>query len=213
MQEEDEVDPATGQPMGSSYAATFLSALQLLQLPSAAMFSVADLESEGWEERTRITECLLTLKRYHESEWNMSVTPLTTRPLRSPFIMTPAPDVTGKFSPLQLGTSANAPNHAATPDFDLVTQQYIGGSSNALKKVAVAGKDATAGVTRLMQQCTSMLRDRMWSDGGRHSPARAALTNGDMGSTMEAMGPVLESVLGSLTQVSHCSFNIPGCQL
>lgn len=200
VQEEEDVDPATGQPMGSSNVVRFLSALQLLQLPSAAMFSVADLESEGWEERTRITECLLTLKRYHDSEQHMSATPLTTRPFKSP-----GTDTTSRFSPLQLGTSANTPKHAATPDFDLVTQQYIGGSSNnPLKKVAVAGKDATAGVTRLMQQCTSMLRERMWSDGGKHTPVRGALTNGDMGSTMEAMGPVLESVLGSLTQVRHC---------
>lgn len=198
VQEEEDVDPATGQPMGSSNVERFLSACQLLQLPSAAMFSVADLNSDGWEERTRITECLLTLKRYHESEQTMSITPLATRPFKSPMGTAPASDISGRFSPLQLGTSANAPKHAATPDFDLVTQQYIGASSNPLKKVA---GDATAGVTRLMQQCTSMLRERMF-DGGKHSSARPALTNGDMGSTMEAMGPVLESVLGSLTQVS-----------
>ena len=201
VQEEEDIDPATGQHMGSNNVDRFLSALQLLQLPSASMFSAADLESDGWEERPRVSDCLLTLKRYHESGHNLTVSPLATKPLKSPMGITPRTDITGRFSPLQLGPSANAPKHAATPDFDLVTQQYIGGSSSPLKKVAGVGKDATAGVTRLMQQCTSMLRERMWSDGGKHSPARGALTNGDMGSTMEAMGPVLESVLGSLTQV------------
>ena len=81
-----------------------------------------------------------------------------------------------------------------------------------LKQSAGKGVQAAVGVTRLMQQCTTMLRERMWADtpgstrtsreflppqtptpprGSRRGPLRAAL---------EAMGPVLESVLGSLTQ-------------
>jgi hypothetical protein len=59
-------------------------------------------------------------------------------------------------------------------------------------------------VTQLMQQCTSMLRDKMWNE--RHRQPQAALrpyrdSNGSAqpDNALEAMGPVLESVLGSLT--------------
>ena len=46
----------------------FITAVKQLGLPSAALFSAADVASSGWEERPRVVECLLTLKRYHESE-------------------------------------------------------------------------------------------------------------------------------------------------
>lgn len=205
IQEEPETDQADGQPLGSSNAEMVISALQLLQLPSASMFSLADIQSTGWEERPRITDCLLTLKRYHESEQcsqKVTSSPFASRPFQSPAHMTPAADMTSRFTPLQLGTAASRPGHAATPDFDLITQQYVSGSNGALKKVAGVGKDATAGVARMMQQCTAMLRERMWNGDGKSSPARPALTMGGDMNPMEAMGPVLESVLGSLTQVS-----------
>ncbi len=178
--------------------------MQRLQLPSASQFALKDLQSTGWEDRERITECLLTLKRYYEAEQKSGVAVSPFTPFQSPTKLArdsqlgPQADMS-RFSPLQLGSSFTS-KHAATPDFDLVTQQYISGGSNPLKQVASKG---TAGVTRLMQQCTAMLRDRMWSDGGNKlSPARGALPYTD--NPMDAMGPVLESVLGSLTQVISC---------
>jgi exonuclease VII large subunit len=57
-----------------------------------------------------------------------------------------------------------------------------------------------------MQQCTSMLREKMWNDThSRPPPPAMRYRAGDNGSgkpdnALEAMGPVLESVLGSLTQ-------------
>ncbi|KAF8055758.1 KIN14F [Scenedesmus sp. PABB004] len=63
---------------------------------------------------------------------------------------------------------------------------------------------AAARVTKLMQQCTNMLKDRMFptdgpgaggGGGGRFSPAGAGPD-----SAMKALGPVLEGVLGHLTE-------------
>ena len=203
VQEELEVDSTTGQPRDSGNAQKFIHAVQRLQLPSASQFLLEDLQSTGWEDRQRVTECLLTLKRYHEAEQKTSVPLSPFRPFQSPTKVNQAvlqSDMT-RFSPLQLGSSFTS-KHAATPDFDLVTQQYMGsGSKGGLKQVAGKGKEAAAGVTRLMQQCTAMLRERMWSDGGNKlTPIRGALPYND--NPMDAMGPVLESVLGSLTQVS-----------
>ena len=204
MEEELELDPATGQHAGN--AQKFISAVQRLQLPSASQFALHDLQSTGWEDRERITECLLTLKRYHESEQKSGVAISPFMPFQSPTKLARESQMgsqadMSRFSPLQLGTSFTSKN-AATPDFDQVTQLYMSGSHNPLKQVAGKSKEAAAGVTRLMQQCTSMLRDRMWSDGSNKlSPARGASPYTD--NPMDAMGPVLESVLGSLTQVKH----------
>lgn len=209
MQEETEIDSTSGQARDAGNAQQFILAVQKLQLPSASQFALEDLQSTGWEDRQRVTGCLLTLKRYHEAEQKSGVAPSPFRPFQSPTQLTQDPqlasqsDMMSRFSPLQLGSSFTS-KHAATPDFDLVTQQYMGsGSKGGLKQVAGKGKEAAAGVTRLMQQCTAMLRERMWSDGSNKlSPARGALPYND--NPMDAMGPVLESVLGSLTQVSQC---------
>jgi hypothetical protein len=73
---------------------------------------------------------------------------------------------------------------------------------------------AAAGVTRLMQQCTAMLRDRMYD--ARSPQQQMQLTAGPVapnrylatvsspevpGASLDNLGPVLENVLGSLTQV------------
>ena len=60
-------------------------------------------------------------------------------------------------------------------------------------------------VPALMQECTSMLREKMWNDNhSRPAPPsiRYRENNGALqpDNALEAMGPVLESVLGNLTQ-------------
>jgi hypothetical protein len=70
-----------------------------------------------------------------------------------------------------------------------------GGSITAATHKSV---QAAAGVTRLMQQCTHMLKERMFpNEQGiqRHSPA-----GGTPDMTMKAVAPVLEGVLGQLTE-------------
>lgn len=59
---------------------------------------------------------------------------------------------------------------------------------------------AAAGVTRLMQQCTSMLKERMFPN----EQGVQRISHAGQGSTpdtaMRALGPVLEGVLGQLTE-------------
>jgi hypothetical protein len=87
---------------------------------------------------------------------------------------------------------------AADPD---AARQSIGAGRQSFKQ----NVNSNVGVTKLMQQCTSMLREKMWND--THSrPAPPAIryreSNGAIqpDNALEAMGPVLESVLGNLTQ-------------
>lgn len=82
-------------------------------------------------------------------------------------------------------------------------QQGIGASRSGVRGPSLTSQ---VGVTKLMQQCTSMLREKMWNDTHSRPPPPAmryrAPDNGTgkPDNALEAMGPVLESVLGSLTQ-------------
>lgn len=70
--------------------------------------------------------------------------------------------------------------------------------SSSISAATHKSVQAAAGVTKLMQQCTNMLKERMFpgeqAGGGRYgSPAGPD-------SAMKALGPVLEGVLGHLTE-------------
>ncbi|WIA16158.1 hypothetical protein OEZ85_012873 [Tetradesmus obliquus] len=70
--------------------------------------------------------------------------------------------------------------------------------SNSISAATHKSVQAAAGVTKLMQQCTNMLKERMFpgeqAGGSRYgSPAGPD-------SAMKALGPVLEGVLGHLTE-------------
>ena len=45
----------------------FLRVVTGMGMPSDCQFSCADLESEGWEDRPRVADCLLWLKRLHSN--------------------------------------------------------------------------------------------------------------------------------------------------
>lgn len=46
----------------------FIHAVQTMGLPSSSVFSVADIDANGWEERPRVVDCILTLKRCYEAD-------------------------------------------------------------------------------------------------------------------------------------------------
>jgi hypothetical protein len=122
-------------------------------------------------------------------------------------------------SPLTDAFAANTAARAATQALALPQQNglalagprgaaaagpyYSSSSSQSIQSAHIKGVQAAAGVTRLMQQCTAMLRERMFVDAApRASPTRfpaASPVAPDM--ALEGIGPVLEGVLGSLTQV------------
>lgn len=105
-----------------------------------------------------------------------------------------------------LGAGGALPPHAAASHSHSAlalrgtTPPFVAGAGASSSTVAVTHKsvEAAAGVTKLMQQCTTMLRQRMFpaevAGGGRFgSPAGPD-------SAMKALGPVLEGVLGHLTE-------------
>lgn len=96
------------------------------------------------------------------------------------------------------GAHSHAGSHGGPGGGSLVMRSSAayGSSISAATHKSV---QAAAGVTKLMQQCTNMLKERMFpveqagSSGGRYSPAGPD-------SAMKALGPVLEGVLGHLTE-------------
>lgn len=59
---------------------------------------------------------------------------------------------------------------------------------------------AAAGVTRLMQQCTHMLKERMFPHEQQGAMQRHSQPGATPDTAMKALGPVLEGVLGQLTE-------------
>lgn len=103
-------------------------------------------------------------------------------------------------SPLMDGHSSLRHSHGSLVPYhssssSLTPASMQGGSITA---ATVKSVQAAAGVTRLMQQCTHMLKERMFpNEQGmqRHSHAGATPDT-----AMKALGPVLEGVLGQLTE-------------
>eukprot|EP00873_Tetraselmis_striata_P027607 jgi/Tetstr1/447871/TSEL_035181.t2 len=195
------VDSNTGEVIQTMENVTnFLKSANAVGIPSEYIFSVSDLEeTEGGGERPRVVDCLLCLKRMHEGQ---KLNGQYSTPSRSPF---------GAGPPYRRATASGFPASGlrATPGSEYGTpgEGFEPGVTPPFKMAAGKGVAAAVGVTRLMQQCTAMLRERMWTDGaGRPAPPVMQTPTPPRGagatpeSALEAMGPVLESVLGSLTQ-------------
>ena len=75
------------------------------------------------------------------------------------------------------------------------------GQPSAIKNAKGRGLAAAVSVTRLMQQCTSVLHTRLGSSPSALSISPlSSCSTGSPERTMDALGPVIESVLSSLTQ-------------
>ncbi|KAK9798229.1 hypothetical protein WJX73_010651 [Symbiochloris irregularis] len=56
----------------------FLEGLAFFQFPAAAKFEISDLEAPATDERPQVTRCIMTLKRCHDAERAMLMTPQAT---------------------------------------------------------------------------------------------------------------------------------------
>jgi kinesin family protein C2/C3 len=97
-------------------------------LPADAAFSVADLEYEGADDRPRVVDCVLWMRAQHQA-----------------FI----------FQQQQQQQQRQVPGATATATATAATTPAPHNPRSV---------EAAAGVTRLMQQCTAMLRERMFHD-------------------------------------------------
>ncbi|MEW5299266.1 MAG: hypothetical protein WDW36_002299 [Sanguina aurantia] len=232
----------------------FLQGVQQLRVPTDCIFSLSDLESDGWEDRPRIVDCLLWLKRLYEHVDTVpSPGPLrytaagrlsdqnypTPDPIQHRALYGSLPTLT-QLAPEQHQQMVAAAAPMAIPQQQQLQQQQamaiqqpflsqsmtqqqqhydtsVGLAHSASMQSAAAstlagvgppgsrGFPDSAGITKLMQTCTVMLRDRMsaFSMQVDVNHTHAAAVHQQQALTMpafDAVGPVLESVLGGLTQ-------------
>ena len=149
----------------------FLKAVRALGLPYTTAFNMPDLEAAGPEERPRVAECIMALKRLHERVDLKTVALPTSAPAASTH---------------PVAAARPPPPPTETPEtFSMEAARAV---------VADRGAD---GVLSLMNQCTSMLKQRMMpaTPGAANPAARPADA-----AALDTVGPVLESVLANLTQ-------------
>lgn len=151
----------------------FLKSVRALGLPYTTAFNMPDLEAAGPEERPRVAECIMALKRLHER------VDLKTVALPPP----PTPAAAAAATAATPPVAARAPEPTETPE----------ALSMEAARAVVADRGAD-GVLSLMNQCTSMLKQRMAPPSAGRATARPA------DAALDTVGPVLESVLANLTQ-------------
>ena len=148
-------------------------------------FSAADMEGPG--ERPQVVECILSLRDWHacatalrrnDEETVALATPAASGSRGDAAEEAPGNDRLGSVSAFFQAS----PLATFTPEACHIVEKYNG---------------ATDGLTYLMQSCTNMLKARM---GVAASPAPDVLQmtmHPDV--ALDAVGPVLETVLGNLT--------------
>jgi hypothetical protein len=220
----------------------FFRGFQALGPPSECQFSVEELLRPGYDERPRILRAIHFLMRVSGPAERSPPPPM--RSFNSDVLNladqhggSPTSAAAGAGTPLSHRTSTpkygqayhvSSPPEASGP---LLPRGYGstpppgssgGGQDHSRAAATNKSMQAAAGVTRLMQQCTAMLRDRMYD---ARSPPQMQLTAGPAaganrylatvaspevpGASLDNLGPVLENVLGSLTQVGPCSLQPP----
>lgn len=158
-------------------------------VPLECRFSVHDLNSTGWEDRPRIADCILYLKQLYEGR-NVTL----TAELSDTAAYSDSPRKLALTSRLQRVSSFGSPPTSSTA--------LSGGSLLSAAHKTFQPAPGT-GVTRLMQQCTVLLKERMMFSSAMPQEERAITPAGPATSehfSFDAVGPVLESVLGGLTQ-------------
>lgn len=158
----------------------FIKAAEQMGVPREYMFNVADLDNS--EDRLCVVNCLLWLKLLHDSSSNDTM-PKAAAPQADSSFATPMISARSNRS-LQHSNSNNSQQDFQQP------QNSQRGSNGG----------GAGGVTKLMQECTVLLKAKM----SYSSSAPAMTPRSSDAFSFDAVGPVLESVLGGLTQVCGC---------
>lgn len=106
-------------------------------------------------------------------------------------------------SPLMDGHGSLRHSHGSLVPYHSSSSSLTPASMQGASITAATHKSvqAAAGVTRLMQQCTHMLKERMFPNEQQGLSVRQSHPAGATPDTaMKALGPVLEGVLGQLTE-------------
>ncbi len=204
----------------------FMSAAIAMGVPTEYMLSMPDLESDSSDERPRVADCILWLRRLHGGSAS-----------------SPSPLAGSGASGALLGESAGTPGGgAAGPAADSPRRSAHAAVMRALQRSAAAGSGGSPAVgtghggaaphsrggtpahmmhttsdqISALQGMSALLKEKMSytttttttssssaafgadvrgsTGGGRHGGSSYGLA-------VDAMGPVLENVLGNLTQV------------
>jgi Calponin homology (CH) domain len=162
---------------------------------TAESFSARDLEDEG--DRPAVVDCILSLKNYAcfgtlssaDKRSSMSYAPSST-PRPSACALTPS-------------TSITPPPLPALPPADPETATGFTPSAAELvaKHMGHVG-ETRDGLTYLMRSCTHMLKSRMGMPATPLPPVPQPGSLNHPEIALDAVGPVLETVLANLTGVS-----------
>lgn len=180
----------------------FLMSAEKFGMPPEALFSIEDMMDYNWEDRPKVAECLYQLERVAEQ---MGV----PNDQHSGLLNGDIP-----FSPYGSGSFS-----VMSPDpYDQLSM--MSGASEQLRQLGnmPAGVDGemmdgkAKGISKLMEQCTSILRDRMSSDpmpspipghrlrSGLMSPAGPP--GGDNGA-LRSLQSMLKQVLDGITEAQE----------
>jgi len=136
----------------------FLMSAEKFGMPCEALFSAEEIMDGPWEDRPRVAECLYQLERFAEQMGHQDPTMMADRPFSS--------YGSGAFS-------------VGSPD-PYEQLSMMAGGAESLRNLAdmAPGMDGTKtkGISKLMEQCTSLLKDRMYGDGIT-SPSSARLVS------------------------------------
>eukprot|EP00898_Chlorokybus_atmophyticus_P005281 jgi/Chlat1/5754/Chrsp38S05577 len=172
---------------------SFLDAARQLGVPEDRLFEPADLEETATEEATaQVVSCLSELRLIHQrvrSQRNNNNNHFNnSNHLTGAMAKLGAAHITNGAAAMERSASMNGNNNNNDgAGFD--TPDNTSGAGGL--GLATAG----VSVSRWMQQCALMLRDRLRGSQGSTQQLDKSRSSAD---TMEVMGPVLEQVLGGL---------------
>lgn len=183
----------------------FIKALTGLNLPGDNLFSIADLEYDGPEDRHKVVSCLLSLKALQESRDGSSQARPTVQQKPS------QQQVTQAQSEASLDSMENSqPSSCDTSVVERTNSATSGG--NGPTSGRMSARLSAQNVTSLMKKCTKMLEEKSWLDASRASHQQHGAGVGPVCEEAEFSGALQKTLTGLMssyeTQLLHKSTEI-----